>query len=310
MSFWNLFYAPIFLFLFLYNNIILNFFFLSLFFFTFFLFFSSHSSFFFMRFLPFLSLFLFLMFLILSSSFFFLMLYSSLSIVVWLPSDHQHLFPALPTISLVVCPAAGHSTAPLHCSTISAIPAVFLTSIFGRRGCFATLAIPTPPLLAAAILTAIWPIRPSFGRCFCWFRSSVGCHHDRHRSSSTSLHSFRLPLFIPIAAVHSGLSPVIVATPRPLRLLVRSSRCYSSFFLCHHHGLRSLIPSPSSFVSISRTTLSRTFVLPHLIHWHYLAYCNRHLPYIVDSISPTLLSPFIAHFTFTLSSCILLWLLL
>ena len=194
-----------------------------------------------------------------------------------MPSDHRHcyLFPALPTVSLVVCPAAGHSAAPLCCSVISVIPAVFLTSIFDRRGCFATLAISAPPFLAAAILAAIWPIRPSFGRCFCWFRSSVGCHHDRHRSSSTSLRSFRLPPFIP-ASLRS-LWPLLGHSGRSF-----DRRCYSSFFLRHHHGLRSLIPSPSSFVSISRTTLSRTFVLPHLIPRHYLAYCNRHLPHIVD----------------------------
>ena len=217
--------------------------------------------------------------------------YSSLSIIVWVPSDHRHcyLFPALPTISLVVSPAAGHSAAPLHCSLILAIPTVFLTSIFGRRGCFATLAILAPQF---------WPLFGPSGR-----RSAVAFVGFDHRLAATTIdialrplpsvhsdcrRSFRLPPFIPIAAIHSdcrrsfrplsGHCGHSSATP-VARSIVDAIRL---FFLRHHHGLRSLIPSPSSFVSISRTTLSRTFVLPHLIPRHYLAYCNRHLPHIVD----------------------------
>ena len=162
-----------------------------------------------MRFLPFLSLFLFLFFfafafsflfsssfsffflmlLLLSSSFFFLMLYSSLSIVVWLPSDHRHcyLFPALPTVSLVVCPAAGHSAAPLCCSVISVIPAVFLTSIFDRRGCFVALAITAPPFLAATILAAIRPIRPLL------FLAASATNFD-HRLAATTIYVALRPL--------------------------------------------------------------------------------------------------------------------
>ena len=63
--------------------------------------------------------------------------------------------------------------------------------------------------------------------------------------------SFRLPTFILIAAVHSGLSPVIVATPWPLRSLVRSSMLFVFFFFAiitgsvplFHHRLR-LSPFP------------------------------------------------------------------
>ena len=43
-------------------------------------------------------------------------------------------------------------------------------------------------------------------------------------------------------------------------------------------------------VSISRTTLFYTFVFPYLIPRLCLAYCERHLPHIVDSISRTLSS--------------------
>ena len=192
---------------------------------------------------------------LLSSSFFFLMLYSSLSIVVWLPSDHRHcyLFPALPTISLVVSPAAGHSAAPLHCSLISAIPAIFLTSIFDHRA-----VLPLRPFRHChSWPPQFWPLFGPSGRCFSWPLQPLISIIAWLPPRSMSLF-VRLPLLISIASVHSGLSsatPIIVATPRPLRF----------FSLRHLYWLRSHIPSPSSFVSISCTTLSHTFVLPHLI---------------------------------------------
>ena len=125
---------------------------------------------------------------------------------------------------------------------------------------------------------------------------SIGCHHDQHRSSSTSLRSFRLPLFIPIADIHSdcrrSFRPLSghyghsSATP-VARSIVDAIRLFSS------PSSPALFPySITVFVcvSISRTTLFYTFVFPYLIPRLCLAYCERHLPHIVDSISRTLSS--------------------
>ena len=154
-----------------------------------------------------------------------------------------------------------------------------------RRDCFAALAIPAPSFLAATILAAIRPIRPLL------FLAASATNFDHRLAATTiyfalcplgSTHLDCLHLFWPLPGHCGHSSATLVA-----RSIVDAIRLFSS------PSSPALFPySITVFVcvSISRTTLFYTFVFPYLIPRLCLAYCERHLPHIVDSISRTLSS--------------------
>ena len=147
------------------------------------------------------------------------------------------------------------------------------------------------PFLVTVILAVIRPIWLLFGRCFSWPLQPLILIIGWPPLLSMLLF-VQLSLFIP-AALWS-LWPLLGHFGRSL-----FDRHRYSFF-SSPSSLRSFAYSITVFVcvSISRTMLPRinvasshTVLLPHLIPRFRLAYCDRHLSHIVDSISHTLSSP-------------------